>query len=221
MFTGIIEEVGRVVSLQRTGSQSMQLRIRARKVLEDVQLGDSIAVNGVCLTVVEWTQDGVFAADVMPETMKRTNLGDLQPGSPVNLERAMSASDRFGGHMVTGHVDTTGRIAGRQPLENAVLFTISAPDELLEALIPKGSVAIDGISLTVVDVEREAGQFSVSIIPHTLAHTNLQERKIGDVVNLEADMVAKYIRHYLSRMLPMEKDQGITEEFLREHGFMA
>ncbi|MCQ2501223.1 MAG: riboflavin synthase, partial [Lachnospiraceae bacterium] len=190
MFTGIIEELGTVRSLAISGS-SGQIRIKASKVLENTKIGDSIAVNGVCLTVVTLESDG-FTADVMAETVRRTSLSDLKNGSPVNLERAMAADGRFGGHIVAGHVDGTGRISSMKKEENAVWVTIEAGDEILDLVVEKGSITIDGISLTVAGVGE--GYFQVSVIPHTGKETNLLGKKPGNLVNLETDIVGKYIR---------------------------
>src|SRR5690606_33834383 len=151
----------------------------------------------VCLTVTRFEAGRSFSVDVMPETMKSTNLGQLQPGSPVNLERAMTPTSRFGGHFVSGHVDATGRGGARTPVANAVLFEFAAPESFVEQLVPKGSVAVDGISLTVVDVAKD--RFSVSIIPHTMTQTVLQYKKVGDTVNLESDLLGKYVRQYLQQ----------------------
>ncbi len=210
MFTGIIEEIGKVTAMRRHGSQAMQLTIGAKKVLEGVQLGDSIAVNGVCLTVTRFEPEHWFAVDVMPETMKSTNLGQLQPGAPVNLERAMTPASRFGGHFVSGHVDATGRVIHRAPIANAVLFEFAAPEPFLRELVPKGSVAVDGISLTVVDVKPD--RFCVSIIPHTLQKTILQYKRIGDTVNLEADMLGKYVRQYLQQSGYLDQQSGYLDQ---------
>ena len=179
----------------------MVLTVSARKVLEDVRVGDSIAVNGVCLTVVSF-DSGSFTVDVMPETFRRTNLHALSPGAPVNLERAMRAGGRFGGHFVQGHVDGTGVVVSRTPEANAVVFRIRPNDpSLFRYLVPQGSVAVDGISLTVVSADRGTGTFTVSIIPHTLRETSLGERKPGDVVNLECDLLGKYVDHLLNLRL--------------------
>lgn len=218
MFTGIIEELGRIARID-VGSQSGKLFIEARAVLQDVRLGDSIAVNGVCLTVTSFTESG-FTADVMPETLKNTNLGSLKQGDVVNLERAMAMGDRFGGHLVSGHVDGTGLIVSREPYANAVLFRISAAADLLRYMVPRGSVAVDGISLTITDVRRDS--FSLSIIPHTLSHTNLQRKRVGDTVNLECDLIAKYVDRLLAwrRGEEAEADGSrINQDFLRQHGF--
>lgn len=217
MFTGIIEETG---TLERTwrGRDSAVLRIRACKVLTDVKPGDSIAVNGVCLTVTSFDTVG-FTADVMHETLNRSSLGALQPGSRVNLERAMPANGRFGGHIVAGHVDGTGQVIQIRKDDNAVWYTISAQPEVLRYVVEKGSIAIDGISLTVASVS--AADFSVSVIPHTVAVTNLGDRRAGDMVNLENDMVGKYIEKFMlnrNETVQSEKTQ-LTREFLSRHGF--
>jgi len=200
MFTGLIEEVGRLRSVRRQG-EAMVLTVSAGKVLEDVRVGDSIAVNGVCLTVVSY-DSGSFTVDVMPETFRRTNLHALSPGAPVNLERAMRAGGRFGGHFVQGHVDGTGVVVSRTPEANAVVFGIRPNNtSLFRYLVPQGSVAVDGISLTVVGADRGAGTFTVSIIPHTLRGTSLGERKPGDVVN-RGVRSARQICRSSSRLAP-------------------
>ncbi|MBP3268825.1 MAG: riboflavin synthase, partial [Ruminococcus sp.] len=181
MFTGIIEEVGTVKAVQHSGSNSF-IRIEAKKVLEDVHLGDSIAVNGVCLTVTHFDST-TFQADVMNETLSRSSLGSLRNGSPVNLERAMAAGGRFGGHIVSGHIDGTGTVSDIRNDGIAVWYTISANADILRYIVEKGSIAIDGISLTVAKVTDDS--FSVSIIPHTASVTILGTKKAGDIVNLE------------------------------------
>jgi len=215
MFTGIVEEVGTVRTVQRTGTSSF-IEIQAKKVLEDVHLGDSIAVNGVCLTVTSFTGDS-FRADVMNETLSRSSLGTLKNGSPVDLERAMAAGGRFGGHIVSGHIDGTGTITDIKKDGIAHWYTISAPAEILRYVVEKGSIAIDGISLTVAKVTETS--FSVSIIPHTAAETVLSYKKPGDIVNLENDIIGKYIEK-LMQPAPAEKtESGITMEFLAKNGF--
>ena len=220
MFTGLIEEVGTLERIKKQG-ETMELTIRVRKVLEDAAIGDSIAVNGVCLTVVA-LKDGAAAMDVMPETYRKTALHRLSVGDRVNLERAMAATARFGGHIVQGHVDGTGTVRSRVPEGNAVVFEI-VPDDpaLMRHIIPKGSIAVDGISLTVVDTTERS--FRVSIIPHTLSETVLADRKPGDAVNLETDIIGKYVEHLLLRSGRFgdaaKSSGGLTEEFLREHGF--
>ncbi|MBC9783335.1 riboflavin synthase [Heliobacterium chlorum] len=217
MFTGIVEELG-VMRAIRRGARSAQLVIEAKKVVEDVKLGDSIAVNGVCLTVVEFDGRG-FTADVMAETLQRTSLSELQPGHRVNLERALRLSDRLGGHIVSGHVDAVGIIRKQTRVDIAVVTEISAPPELLRYVIPKGSIAIDGISLTVVDLLEQS--FTVSLIPHTAGLTTLGLKKIGEKVNLEADVIGKYVERLLTgRVSSGEKPLSrISREFLLEQGY--
>lgn len=216
MFTGIIEEKGKVQRLE-IGGTTCKLQILAEKVLENTKIGDSIAVNGVCLTVVKLSGTG-FVADVMPETLERSTLGKLTPGDSVNLERAMAADGRFGGHIVSGHIDGTGTIAEVKCQGNAVWYRIAAPEKLMRYIIEKGSIAIDGISLTVAKVtERD---FSVSIIPHTLGETILGEKKPGDKVNLENDVIGKYVERFLADKEPKQKKEGtLTKEFLFQAGF--
>ncbi|MCR4794029.1 MAG: riboflavin synthase [Ruminococcus sp.] len=215
MFTGIIEEIGNVCSVKRSGSSSF-IEIQAKKVLEDVHMGDSIAVNGVCLTVTHFG-GGVFRADVMNETLSRSSLGSLTSGSPVNLERAMAAGGRFGGHIVSGHIDGTGTITDIKNDGIAVWYTVSAAPELLRYIVEKGSIAIDGISLTVAKVTDTS--FSVSIIPHTASQTILGSRKVGDVVNLENDIIGKYVEKL---MKPSEAapQSSLSMEMLAKHGFI-
>ncbi len=189
MFTGIIEETGTLQAV-KTGARSSRLTVKASAVLQDTRTGDSICTQGVCLTVTE-AGAGFFCADVMPETMKRTTLGLLRPGSPVNLERALKLSDRLGGHLVNGHVDGTGKITGLLEEENAVWITIAADPPVLRYIVEKGSVAIDGISLTVAWVD--ARSFRVSVIPHTWQVTALSGAKTGDRVNIECDILGKYV----------------------------
>ena len=219
MFTGIIEEVGTIRSLPSGGSAG-SLRIGARTVLDKTKIGDSIAVNGVCLTVTTLLSDG-FTADVMPETLRRSNLGLLKIGDHVNLERAMAADGRFGGHIVSGHIDGVGTITGIRKEENAVWITITPPSSIMELIVEKGSITIDGVSLTVAAVTSDT--FSVSIIPHTRACTSLLDKKKGDQVNLENDIIGKYVKRLLGGPIQSAndapKESKITEEFLREHGF--
>lgn len=217
MFTGIIEEIGTIKSINSNGISS-QLCISANTILEDTKIGDSIAVNGVCLTVTS-IKSHLFTADVMAETLRRSNLGSLIPQSKVNLERAMPANGRFGGHIVSGHIDGTGTIVETKPEGNAVWIKINCSSNLLKYIIHKGSITIDGISLTVAKVTDS--DFSVSIIPHTAANTTLLQKKSGDVVNLENDVVGKYIEKLLSfQKIDEQKPQSkITEEFLRQNGF--
>ena len=214
MFTGIIEEIGTVSSVKQSGSSSF-IEIQAKKVLEDVHIGDSIAVNGVCLTVTHFG-GGVFRADVMNETLSRSSLGKLTSGSPVNLERAMAANGRFGGHIVSGHIDGTGTVTDIKNDGIAVWYTVSAAPELLHYIVEKGSIAIDGISLTVAKVTETS--FSVSIIPNTAAQTILGSRKVGDIVNLENDIIGKYVEKLMKPAEAAPKS-GITMEFLAKNGY--
>lgn len=223
MFTGIIEEKGMISRIMKTASQAI-LTIKAKKVMEDIHIGDSIAVNGICLTVTSFSANE-FQADVMHETLDRTSLKMLKPGSSVNLERAMAAGGRFGGHMVSGHIDGTGRITDIKEDSLAIWYTIEASPEILRYIVEKGSVAIDGISLTVAKVTQTT--FSVSTIPHTRKITTLGERKKGDMVNLENDIVGKYVEKFTNRIKPCEtaintnekKNQGITREKLAHYGY--
>lgn len=215
MFTGIIEETGTVKKI--VSSESGSILIEASRVLEGTKIGDSIAVNGVCLTVTS-LQGNAFTADVMPETLRVSSLGRLIPGSKVNLERAMAADGRFGGHIVSGHIDGTGTIQNFKREENAVWVTVAASKEILDLIIYKGSIAIDGISLTVAYVDDEV--FRVSIIPHTGQETTLLSKAVGDIVNLENDVIGKYVKKLLcSSNEASGDDGGITEAFLRENGF--
>ena len=210
MFTGIVEEMGTVRRLNQSPNRC-ELELSAAKVLEGTQIGDSIAVNGVCLTVIRMDKDH-FTADVMPETLRRSNLGQLKTGSKVNLERAMAADGRFGGHIVAGHIDGTGTIRSMQPEGNAVLVTISAAPELLRYVVEKDSIAIDGISLTVAKVSHT--DFTVSLIPHTGEETTLLKHRSGEIVNLETDIIGKYVEK-----LMQPKSGGVTMELLQQNGF--
>lgn len=218
MFTGIIEEVGTVQSIRR-GVHSAVLSIQAKTVLQDTHMGDSIAVNGVCLTVTSLSGSG-FTADVMPETLNRSSLGTLQTGSPVNLERAMAANGRFGGHIVSGHIDGTGTIQAIKKDDNAVWYTIQANSSLLRYMIEKGSIAIDGISLTIAKITSSA--FQVSIIPHTAANTTLASRHVGDTVNLETDCIGKYVEKLLLSSSKQHEttQEGITMSLLAKSGYL-
>ncbi|MBO4396424.1 MAG: riboflavin synthase [Eubacterium sp.] len=237
MFTGIIEEVGTIDKIEK-GSQSAILRVSCRKVIDGTRIGDSIAVNGVCLTATSIGNDG-FSADVMDETVRRSSLSDLRSGSRVNLERAMPADGRFGGHIVAGHVDGTGVIRDITKEEMAVVYRIgivksrqgdghdSGDADLLRYVVQKGSIAIDGISLTVAEVD-DTG-FSVSIIPHTISQTTLHEKRTGDIVNIETDIIGKYVEKLIGNnsisAIPSAffgRLSGSTEkaeEFLAENGF--
>lgn len=220
MFTGLVEEIGTLRRISRQG-EAMILTIESKRVLEDIQVGDSIAVNGVCLTVIAF-DDVSFTADVMPETFRRSTLHQLAPGKRVNLERAMSAQSRFGGHIVQGHVDSTAVISSRRREDNAVVFRLE-PEEpaIMKYIVPKGSITIDGISLTVV--EAESDYFTVSIIPHTLAQTVLQHKEPGEAVNIECDILGKYVERLLSFREQSAGRAGrkpvLTESFLADHGF--
>ena len=228
MFTGIIEEVGTVRAIRRGGTEA-RITIACRRVLgksgsmssdpsggAPTRIGDSIAVNGVCLTVTE-LGSGTFTADVMPETFSRSSLAALRPGVRVNLERAMPADGRFGGHIVTGHIDGTGTITKRTRDGNAIWFTVTAADELIRYIVQKGSIAIDGISLTVAEVGES--WFSISAIPHTVAVTTLGEKRPGDTVNLENDVIGKYVEKLLRPQPQETAKSSLTLEFLAQHGF--
>ena len=215
MFTGIIEEVGKITQINKQGEFAV-VTIQASKVLQDVHLGDSIAVNGVCLTVTSFSESQ-FTADVMSETLKRTSLGELKPSSPVNLERAMAANGRFGGHIVSGHIDGTGVVVEIKPAHNSIWYRIQTTPKLMRYIIEKGSITIDGISLTVVDTDETS--FRVSIIPHTIKETNLGSKKIGSLVNLENDIVGKYIEQFLLKKEPENPPSQLTVDFLKNAGF--
>lgn len=210
MFTGIIEEMGRVSQVSLG-----QITIEAQKVLADIQVGSSISINGVCLTVTEFYKDK-FVVDIMPETLKRSNLDDLKVGDRVNLERALKLQERLGGHIVTGHIDEVGRIESIKQEENAKIFEISHSPGLAKYIIPKGSIAVDGISLTVITDPKSTNTFKTSIIPHTLEVTTLGIKGIGGRVNLEADLIGKYVARLLGEPF---KEGKISLDFLREHGF--
>lgn len=216
MFTGIIEELGTIrgVSLTKDGGE---LQIAATTVLGGTKLGDSIAVNGTCLTVTKLEKDG-FTAFVMAESLRRTNLGNLKRGSVVHLERAMAADGRFGGHMVTGHINGQGTFLSQKPEGQAVVLTIVADPEILSGIVEKGSIAIDGTSLTVMDVGKDS--FRVGIIPHTGGHTALLDRPKGYACNLETDVIGKYIQKFLAKNTESTpKKSTLTMDFLRENGF--
>ncbi len=232
MFTGIVEEKGTVKRIT-SGSSECSIELYAKKVLEGTQIGDSIAVNGVCLTVTAMGHDW-FRADVMPETIRRSSLGDLKPGSKADLERAMAAGGRFGGHIVSGHIDGTGVIKELRHEGNAVWVRITTPQSILRLIVEKGSITIDGISLTVAGLGND--YFEVSVIPHTASETVLLDKKVGDRVNLENDIVGKYVERLMSAYNPNGKvagagaadasnaestsgTGGITLEFLEKYGF--
>lgn len=211
LFTGIIEEVGHI--RQMGGGQ---LAIDCRKVVGDVALGDSIAVNGVCLTVTSFDKNH-FTADVMPETVRRTSLSELKKGSPVNLERALTLASRLGGHIVSGHIDGTGVIVSFKEEGNAILMKIAAGPELLRYVVEKGSVALDGISLTVAAVTNK--DFTVSLIPHTREVTNLGSKKAGSRINIETDVLGKYVEKMLAGSEGQKNAGGLSRAFLLENGF--
>ncbi len=211
MFTGLIEEVGKVHNLQK-GKNSMILTIDCHKILDDAKIGDSISINGVCLTVTDLSAHQ-FSVDVMPETMKSTTLHELKKGAKVNLERAMAAGGRFGGHFVSGHVDGTGVIQSMKREENAIYIYIQVPEELIKYFMMKGSVAVDGTSLTVFDVKKNA--FMISLIPQTADDTIIASKSPGSKVNIECDMIAKYVQNLMH-----PQSTGIDESYLRENGFM-
>ncbi len=219
MFTGIIEEIGTIQQIKK-GQHSAILTIQASKVLEQTKVGDSIAVNGICLTVTALSE-GYFLADVMHETLNRSSLAQMKRGSRVNLERAMAADGRFGGHIVAGHVDGVGRIVRKSRDDTAVWYTIEAEPAVLRYIVEKGSVTVDGISLTVAQVWTDC--FSVSVIPHTQQQTILKERTTGDFVNLETDIIGKYVEKLMQPVAKREKSQekqsNITKEFLMKYGF--
>ncbi|MGN0621484.1 MAG: riboflavin synthase [Porcipelethomonas sp.] len=216
MFTGIIEEIGTVLSVSRS-SQKAQITLSAVKIFDDLKLGDSVAVNGVCLTAAN-IRGNTFTADVMNETFSRSSLAELKSGSHVNLERAMAADGRFGGHIVAGHVDGTGTISEIKKDDNAVRYQINTSPEIMKYIIEKGSVAIDGISLTVTETNPQS--FGISVIPHTIKETVLSEKQVGSIVNLENDMIGKYVEKFLSlRESKPKKESTITMDFLAKAGF--
>ncbi|GAA0464872.1 riboflavin synthase [Alkalibacillus silvisoli] len=215
MFTGIVEEVGTIKSITQ-GSESLQLTIDVKKITEDVRLGDSISVNGVCLTVTDFT-DTAFNTDVMPETFHHTALKSLTVGSKVNLERAMPADGRFGGHFVSGHVDGLGKIVNREKKDNAEYFYIEVDSELAKYMMLKGSVSVEGTSLTIFGLEDNT--FTISLIPHTQDETILTTKYTGDLVNIECDMLLKYVFQLINPEKE-EKKQGVSLEALREAGFL-
>lgn len=215
MFTGIIEEIGEVKSITTSG-KSRRLGIKANKIFSDIVQGCSIAVNGICLTVISWNNN-IFYADVMPETMKSSALQNISIGTLVNLERAMPANGRFDGHMVAGHIDGIAKLKTKKEEDNSVVFTFLASDNLLDYIVYKGSVAVNGISLTVSNVTTNT--FDVSLIPHSLKETTMQYLKVGDIINVETDIVGRYIEKFMMRKEKQEKTK-ITKEFLLSNGFM-
>lgn len=220
MFTGIIEEKGTVAAV-RKGNVSSRITFQASVVLGDIHEGDSIAVNGVCLTATDIT-DSTFTADVMAETMRRSSLGSLKPGDCVNMERAMLCGGRFGGHIVSGHIDGTGKIVSMKREENAVWVTVAAGSNIMKYIVEKGSVALDGISLTVASVSDN--DFKVSIIPHTASETTLLSKQPGNLINIECDMIGKYVEKLMglnpeSTKKSVDNTSRITREMLIRNGF--
>ncbi len=222
MFTGIVREIGSLTSRKRSG-ESYRLEIRAEKVLENSGRGDSIAVNGVCLTVVDISQEG-FAADVMPETLKKSNLGELKPGDPLNLEPALGVNDLLDGHLVSGHIDATGTLQDVTRKSRSWLVEVSYPPELDKYFISKGSVALNGISLTIVELS--GNSLVVSLIPETWSATTFSDLEIGAIINIEADMLGKYVvkttENYLQGDTGTHRGQssGLTREVLQDKGFI-
>lgn len=213
MFTGIIEDQGKVTSIKKDAN-SMEITIATPKIVSDARLGDSIAVNGVCLTITHFNKDEM-TVDVMPETVKATTIHELKLGDFVNLERAMSANGRYGGHLVSGHVDGVGTIKSKRPVSNAVYIEIEIAKELLTNCIPKGSITIDGTSLTLFHVTDSS--ITVSLIPHTYTETILGRKGVGEKVNIETDMLGKYVLHHLKKT--EQQGSNITMDFLRQNGF--
>lgn len=216
MFTGLIEEIGEIKSIEK-GTKSARITIKAEKILEGTKLGDSIATNGVCLTVTEFNKSS-FSVDVMAETIRSSNLGKLKPGSLVNLERALRVNDRLGGHIVSGHIDGVGTIIDFNKEENATWVSIGTTADILKYIVHKGSISIDGVSLTVAYVDENI--FKVSIIPHTKDETTLLIKKIGDEVNLECDMLSKYVEKLLKYGEPSKEKKSISMDFLQKNGFV-
>lgn len=220
MFTGLVEEIGKIIKITK-GRNSYQFSIQAEKVLSDIKLGDSVATNGACLTVVERTNSS-FTVDIMAETVKRTNFGKMKLGDTVNLERAMLLSDRLGGHLVSGHIDGIGKISNIKKEDIANIISVEAPKDLLYQMLNKGSITIDGISLTILSVSEK--YFQVSIIPHTAQETTLIKKKTGDFVNLETDMIGKYVLRFLKpgkkENLTQAKASKLSMDFLAENGYL-
>lgn len=215
MFTGIVEEVGTIKEIKKTSPKAWSIAIHATKVLDDITIGDSISVNGICLTVTHFDSD-TFQVDVMPETVKATSLQALKNGSVVNLERAMAANGRFGGHFVSGHVDTIGKITKKTPVENAIYYHIEVAPEWMRYIVPKGSIAVDGTSLTIFHTDKN--HFQISLIPHTSKETVLGEKQDGDIVNLECDVLVKSLAHLLHHE-QQDNRKSIDISFLQENGF--
>ncbi|MFG6119379.1 riboflavin synthase [Thalassobacillus sp. B23F22_16] len=216
MFTGIVEEIGEIQAIT-SKTEAMELTITANTIVIDAKLGDSISINGVCLTITD-IKNNNLSFDVMPETYHATNLNELKKGSKVNLERAMAADGRFGGHLVSGHIDGKGTIVSKNNRSNAVYYDISLSDDLLGYFVYKGSVAVDGTSLTVFGVSEDT--ITISLIPHTMEHTVLGAKGVGDSVNIECDMISKYVAHFLSgQQSQKSQSSNLTKAFLDEHGF--
>ena len=215
MFTGLIEEIGEIKSIAK-GAKSARITVKAEKVMCGLELGDSISTNGVCLTVTEFNKNS-FSVDVMAETMRCSNLGNLKTGSQINLERALRACDRLGGHIMSGHIDGIGTISYLSTEDNATWVSVETSKDILKYIVHKGSIAIDGISLTVAYVNEDI--FKVSIIPHTKGETTLVTKKIGDKVNLETDMMAKYVEKLLIYGNAPTEKKSISKSFLEENGF--
>lgn len=217
MFTGIVEEIGVIREIKK-GLKYCQIKVQANKALENTNIGDSISVNGVCLTVTS-IMSTEFTADIVLESLKRSNLGSLQIGSKVNLERALSANGRFGGHIVSGHIDCIGEITSIAKDEVATLIAVKPLSSVIKYIVEKGSVAIDGISLTVAYVDNE--KFLLSIIPHTISETTLIDKKVGNFVNIECDILGKYIESFIRfNDKEIKKEFKINENFLKDNGFM-
>lgn len=216
MFTGIIEETGTIKSVKWDGKSAV-IVIHALKIPDDIKVGDSINTNGVCLTVTSFDSKE-FSADVMAETMRKTNLKELKPGSKVNMERALRLNDRFGGHFVSGHIDGTGIITELKKEDNATWVTIKTNESVLKYIVFKGSVSIDGISLTVAEVSNN--RFKVSIIPHTIQETTLMTKNTGDKVNIECDLIGKYVEKFISGKKNKEISSRIDLNFLKDNGFV-
>ncbi|WP_291570136.1 riboflavin synthase [Clostridium sp. UBA4548] len=215
MFTGLVEEIGVVEAISKS-TKSARITIKANKVLEEVKLGDSICTNGVCLTVTSYS-NSKFTVDAMAETMRRSNLRNFSIGEEVNLERALRVGDRLGGHIVSGHIDGMGTISSFEKEDNAVWIAINTSEEILKYIVQKGSIAIDGVSLTIAYVDNKV--FKVSIIPHTKDMTTLLRKKVGDVVNLECDVLGKYVEKFLGAREQAPINKGIDFNFLSENGF--
>lgn len=215
MFTGIVEEIGIVKSINK-GQHSVEITIEAKRVLEETKIGDSIAINGICLTVTHLTPTS-FSAHIVHETLNRSSLAKLSKGTPVNLERAMAANGRFGGHIVAGHVDGTGEIISIKKDDTSIWYTMAADENILRYIVEKGSITIDGISLTVATIDKNS--FSISAIPHTVSQTVLIYRKVGDTVNLETDIIGKYVEKLMNTQPTQQKESTITKDFLVANGF--